>query len=81
VPSQSAALVDVIELREEADEARYLASLFKDSDTVSDLLSYAAALEDDADRWEEEGTGSGDVLMADKLAGSMWPKIFLAGSR
>ena len=42
------ALANAAELRVEAREARHLASLLGDSDTVSDLLAYASALEADA---------------------------------
>ena len=46
-------LIDVCELRGEAAEARCLAVKFKDRETVSDLLNYAAALEGDADFCEQ----------------------------
>jgi hypothetical protein len=51
--SESEDLVDVSELRVEAEDARYLASTSKDRAAIADLLNYAAALERDASRWED----------------------------
>ena len=48
------------ELRQEAAEARDLASTLKDPASVADLLNYACALESDAADWEG-GSASGVV--------------------
>jgi hypothetical protein len=46
-------VIDIWDLRGEAAEARCLAVKFKDRETISDLLNYAAALEVDANRCEQ----------------------------
>jgi hypothetical protein len=46
-------LVDIAELRMQANEARHLASTFKDRAIIRDLLNYASALERDAAQWDE----------------------------
>ena len=45
-------LQNIAELREEADEARHLASELDDPLSIADLFKYAASLEDDANFWE-----------------------------
>jgi hypothetical protein len=51
--------IDVSDLREEAAEARDLASILNDPSAVPDLLKYASALESDASRWGLINTGQG----------------------
>ena len=53
MPREPIAMVDIAVLRGEAAEARCLAAKFKDRETVTDLLSYAAALEVDATRCDQ----------------------------
>ena len=48
------------ELRQEAGEARALASRLQDQAAIADLLAYARALESDAADWE--GGSAGDVV-------------------
>jgi len=48
------------ELRQEAGEARDLASTLQDQAAIADLLAYARALESDAADWE--GGSAGDVV-------------------
>ena len=48
------------ELRQEAAEARDLASTLQDQAAIADLLNYARALERDAADWE--GGSAGDVV-------------------
>jgi len=43
---------NIAELREEADEARHLASTLDDPASIADLFKYAESLEADADFWE-----------------------------
>jgi hypothetical protein len=74
LPFRSKDLVDVVELRVEADEARYLASTSRDRAAVADLLKYAAALERDATRWEEAHRNSGGASIADCLYS--WLRVF-----
>ncbi|HEY4266444.1 MAG TPA: hypothetical protein VGM72_14095 [Micropepsaceae bacterium] len=71
---KSDTLVDTAELRKQASEARYLAAAFKDRATVSDLLSYATALERDAARWEEVVRKTGATSVASYF--SAWLNIF-----
>jgi len=47
------AISDIGELRAEAQEARQFASTFRNPIAVADFLKYAAALEFDADCWEQ----------------------------
>jgi len=77
VPSEPVVLVDVAELRGEADEARCLAALFQDPETISDLLSYAAALDADANRCGNAVRHPEDALMAENFSGSMWPNALI----
>ena len=48
------------ELREEAEQARDLASTLRDQAAIADLLNYARALESDAADWE--GGSAGEVV-------------------
>jgi hypothetical protein len=52
------------ELRQDAAEARDLASTLKDSASIADLLEYASALESDAAGWEDAPSASVVVLNA-----------------
>lgn len=79
MPSQSKVLFDSAELWAEAKEARYLASTLKDRATVSDLLSYAAALERDAARWETLHKTPGVSLV--EYFTSWWNDFALPGQR
>ena len=45
------------ELREEAEQARELASTLRDQAAIADLLNYAGALESDAANWEHGSAG------------------------
>ena len=50
---EAMAISDIGELRAEAQEARQFASTFRNPIAVADFLKYAAALEFDADCWEQ----------------------------
>ena len=81
MPSEPMALVNIAELRIEAAEARCLASQFKDRETVGDLLSYAAALEFDANRYEQALSQRESVLVSDNSRRRMWTNRLLAGAQ
>ena len=81
MPSEPMALVDIAELRIEAAEARCLASKFKDPESVADLLSYAAALELDANRCEQALSRRESVLVSDNSRRRMWTNRLLAGAQ
>jgi hypothetical protein len=72
--SESEDLVDVSELRVEAEDARYLASTSKDRAAVSDLLNYATALERDASCWEDVHRNSVGRSILDYF--SSWWSVF-----
>jgi hypothetical protein len=78
VASDSISLIDIDALRTEAAEARRLAVKFKDRDTVTDLLSYAAALEGDAKRCEEMFCPRESALTAAAPRRSLWTNLFRA---
>jgi hypothetical protein len=63
----SKAAIAVAELREEAAQARNLASTLTDPASVADLLKYASALEADAAHWGS-APPSASVLRADLAA-------------
>lgn len=50
---QQMPITEIAELRAEAYEARQFASTFKNPKAIADFLEYAAALEFDADCWEQ----------------------------
>lgn len=77
--SESISLIDIAALRTEAAEARRLAVKFKDRETVTDLLSYAAALEGDAKRCEEMFAPRESGLTASAPRRSVWTNLFRAG--
>ena len=72
MPSEPIALVDLAELRREAAEARCLAAKFKDHETIADLLLYAAALEVDANRFEQALSHRASAFVNDNSRRSMW---------
>lgn len=78
--SQVAALAEIAELRGEAEEARGLASMFTEPDAIADLLSYARALELDANRSEEALHHPDDILLMEKFRAWALPRLFFAGS-
>ena len=80
MPSESIAPIKAVALRVEACEARYLASAFRDSATICDLLTYAAALEDDADRWDDALRHRHSLSLTEDFYGSLWSNVFLAGA-
>jgi hypothetical protein len=57
------------ELRQEAAEARDLASTLQDQAAIADLLNYARALESDATDWEG-GSAGGVVPFEREMRGS-----------
>jgi hypothetical protein len=57
----------VAELRQEATDARRLASTIAASSAVRDLLSYASALEADAECWEQAFSPFLGGLMAGRI--------------
>jgi N-acyl amino acid synthase of PEP-CTERM/exosortase system len=67
VLSRESVLASIADLREEAAEARRLASAVGDAKSAADMIAYASALEADASDWEEglRGDAVADLRTSD----------------